>query len=155
MKIKQVTVNTRKKCIEIDTAKGSFALPFGNLRVKPSQTNKIESIYIDKELADRAVTYTLTSGEEESVHLDDFLEYAQDFNYLRKNLLYRLTIEANELLQQVSTSKRELARRLHTSPSQLYRLLDTANYRKTLDQMVKLLAVLGYQIDITPRPLAA
>jgi hypothetical protein len=40
-----------------------------------------------------------------------------------------------------------VARKLSTSPAQLYRLLDPANQTKTLDQMIKLLAALGYELE--------
>jgi hypothetical protein len=39
-------------------------------------------------------------------------------------------------------------RRLKTSPSQLYRLLDPANYKKSMDEMMRLLAVLGYRVEV-------
>jgi hypothetical protein len=45
-------------------------------------------------------------------------------------------------------SKHELVRRLKTSPSQLYRLLDPANYTKSMDEMCRLLAVLGYRLEV-------
>jgi hypothetical protein len=40
-------------------------------------------------------------------------------------------------------------RRLGTSASQLYRLLDPANHRKSIDQMVALLGVLGGDVKLT------
>jgi hypothetical protein len=44
-------------------------------------------------------------------------------------------------------SKHEVVRRLRTSPSQLYRLLDSSNYRKSIDEMLRLLTVLGCKIE--------
>jgi len=44
-------------------------------------------------------------------------------------------------------SKHEVVRRLKTSPSQLYRLLDPTNDRKSIDEMLRLLSVLGYTVE--------
>jgi len=43
-------------------------------------------------------------------------------------------------------SKHEVVRRLKISPSQLYRLLDPTNYRKSIDEMLRLLTVLGCRV---------
>ncbi len=43
-------------------------------------------------------------------------------------------------------------RRLGTSASQLYRLLDPTNYKKSVDQMLALLLVLGCDVDVRARP---
>ncbi len=147
MTIKSVKVNNKKKCLEIQTSKGSFVLPFSKLSLVPTADNSIKKVYVDEELANKAITYILESGEEDSVHLDAFLDYNEDPDYMKKMALYNLTLKALELVKQSSLSKREIARKLRTSPAQLYRLLDTANYSKSLDQMVRLVASLGYEID--------
>jgi len=152
MIINTVKVNNRKKCFEILTAKGLYSLPFSRLRLVPRADNKLVKSYVDKELASRAVTYSLESGEEDSVHLDAFLDYNKDPKYMSKMYLYKLTLMTIEAVEKSRLSKREIARKLKTSPAQLYRLLDTANYRKTLDQMIKLLVSLDHQIEFIPKP---
>jgi len=117
------------------------------LRLVPSTDNKIKEAYVDKELGNTAVTYILESGEEDSIHLDAFLDYNKDPEYMAKVVLYKLTLTALELVKNSCLSKREIARKLNTSPAQLYRLLNTANYSKTIDQMVTLLASLGYEVN--------
>jgi len=117
------------------------------LRLVPSTDNKIREVYVDKELGNTAVTYILESGEEDSIHLDAFLDYNKDPEYMAKVMLYKLTLTALELVKNSCLSKREIARKLNTSPAQLYRLLNTANYSKTIDQMVTLLASLGYEVN--------
>ncbi len=148
MKIKRVSVNNRKKSIDIETAKGELTLPFSKLSLKPHSKDKIISIYIDSELGNSAVTYRVESGKEDSVHVDAFLDYNKDPDFMRDLVLHKLTVEAIELLKKSELSKHELIRRLGTSPSQLYRLLDPANYRKSVDEMLRLVAVLGYRIDL-------
>ncbi len=44
---------------------------------------------------------------------------------------------------------RQFSRRLKTSPAQVYRLLDTTNYKKTVDRMMDLLHVLEANIDVS------
>ena len=117
------------------------------MRLVPSTDNKIKEAYVDKELGNTAVTYILESGEEDSIHLDAFLDYNKDPEYMAKIMLYKLTLTALELVKNSCLSKREIARKLNTSPAQLYRLLNTANYSKTIDQMVTLLASLGYEVN--------
>ena len=147
MKIKSVGANNRKKAIEIETAKGHLAIPFSRLELKPTLKNGITDIYVDKELASRAVTYVLASGDEASVHLDAFLDYNKDPDFLRNAALHQLTVEAVKLMKKSNLSKQEVIRRLKTSPSQLYRLLDPANYSKSLDEMLRLVSVLGYRVE--------
>jgi hypothetical protein len=143
MKIKTVTVNNKQKCLEISTAKDDFHLPFSKLRLQPTPENRIDRIKIDPELAKQAITYTLESGAEDSIHLDAFLAYHKDADYMLNMTLYELTVKALELIEHSGLGKREIARKLHTSPTQLYRLMDTTNYKKTIDQMFKLIHHLG------------
>mgnify|MGYP001597712216 CR=1 FL=1 len=151
MKIRTVNINNRKKSFEIDTPKGRFSLPFSKLRLAPTPENKVKEAYVDRELDNRAITYVLKSGEEDSVHLDAFLDYNKDPEYMTKISLYKLTLNAIDLVEKSKLGKREIARKLKTSPAQLYRLIDTTNYSKTIDQMVKLLASLGCQVDFVPK----
>ena len=52
-------------------------------------------------------------------------------------------------------AKREIIRRLGTSPSQLYRLLDQTNYRKSVDQLLRLLKVLDCDVQLVVRAKSA
>ena len=154
MKIKSVTVNNYKKAFEVETAKRTYSLPFTKCELVPSEKDRVANVYVDPALAKEGITYTLESGGENSLMLDAFLDYNRDPEYMRKMLLYRLTTEALELIEKTDVSKREIARKLHTSPAQLYRLLDAANYSKTVDNMVRLMGVLGVEVDfriVNPR----
>lgn len=152
MTIKFAKINHHKKCLEIETPKGLLALPFSKLRLMPSSEDPIVEIYVDEDLASEAVTYKLKSGLEDSIHVDAFLDYNEDPDYMKKLALYNVTIRALELVEKANISKREIARRLSTSPPQLYRLLDTSNYSKSIDQMVRLIAALGCEINFIIQP---
>lgn len=149
MKIRNVHLNNHKKVIEIETPKGAFELPFSMLEAPPTPQNGIEKIFVDQELGKEAITYILKSGVEESVHLDVFLDFNKDPDYLRMLFLFELTIAAQNALKKSKTSKNAICRRLKTSPSQLARLLDQTNHKKSVDRMLDLLAVLG--VNVKPK----
>jgi hypothetical protein len=148
MKIRKVTFNNRKKAFEVDTYRKSYLFPYAKLEVTPSRENPIQNVYIDRELANEAFTYELESGDEGTVHIDHVLEYNRDPGYLRDQLLYKLTLAAQDGVSHSSLSKRELIRRLGTSPAQFYRLLDQTNYKKSLDKLLALLHVLDCEVDL-------
>ena len=103
---------------------------------------------LDKELTSQAITFKLQDGTVDSVPLDAFLDFNKDPEYLRSIELYNLTLKAEELLEESGISKREITRRMGTSMSQLNRLLDTTNYQKSIDQMMKLLTILGATVSV-------
>ena len=148
LRIKSASYDNRKKSLTIETAHGSLELPYGKLMLKPKSGNLITDIYVDKELDRRCVIYVLQSGKLDSVPVEAFLEFNSDPEYLREVELYKLTIKASELMAKSAISKRAICRQMGTSLSQLYRLLDTKNYSKSLDQMFKLLTILGAKVDI-------
>jgi len=148
MKIRKVTHNNRKKAFEVDTYRNRYLFPYAKLEIAPARENPIQNVTVDRELANEAFTYTLESGEEGTVHMDHVLEYNRDPQYLRDQLLYKLTLAAQEGVKHSSLSKRELIRRLGTSPAQFYRLLDQTNYKKSLDKLLSLLHVLDCEVDL-------
>lgn len=148
MKVKKTVINNRKKAFEILTTKGAYEFPYSRLSLKPTQANPIEDVYPDAEIGFDGFTYRLASGEEDTVVLDQVLEYAKDPEYLRKALLFKLTVQAQKRLEQLKIKKREIIRRMGTTPAHFYRLIDQTNTHKTIDQMVKLLAALDCPIDV-------
>lgn len=151
MKIKRVVANNRKKAFEMDVNGKHLIFPYANLRLKPDTNNRIADAKADPELGNEAFTYKLENGDEDSIHVDQVLEYNKDPNYLRDMLLYKLTIEVQKRLKASNLSHREIFRRLGTSASQFYRLLDQTNYKKSVDQMLSLLSVLSCEVDIIVR----
>ena len=149
MKIRRVEANNRKSEFRVVTYSGdSYVFPYVKAEPKPESTNKVQEVAVDRELASEAFTYVLESGDEGSVHLDQVLEYNEDPTYLRDLLVYKLTVEARQRVNESGLSRRELARRLNTSVPQLYRLLDTTKTRKSINQLVSLLQVLDCNVDV-------
>ena len=137
---------------DVRTSKGAFFFPYVKARPSPTRENRVAEVAVDPEIGNEGFTYHLRSGEEGTVHVEQVLDYNRDADYMRDVLLYRLTLEAGRRIAASPLSKREIIRRLGTSPAQLYRLLDTTNYRKTVDRMLALLHVLGCDVDLRVRP---
>ncbi len=148
MKIKKVLPNNRKKVFEVIVNGKSLVFPYARLRVKPGVDNRVIKAFVDPELGNEAFTYRLAQGQEDSVHIDQVLEYNKDPNYLRDLLIYKLTVEAQKCLESSDLSRREIVRRLGTSASQFYRLLDQTNYKKSVAQLLALLNILGCEVDL-------
>lgn len=155
MKIRSVRANSRRRAFEVTTSRGVLLFPYAKADLAPSASDGVATVVVDDELAREAFTYTLKSGAESSVHVDQVLEYNEDPTYMRDLLVYRLTIEAQERVDASPLSKREIIRRLGTSPAQLYRLLDPTNYRKSVDKLLVLLRVLDYDVDVVIRKKTA
>ncbi|TMA51612.1 MAG: hypothetical protein E6J76_09460 [Deltaproteobacteria bacterium] len=156
MKIRRATVNNRKAQLELTVRSGKvFPVPYAKLDPRPTSKNRIREVYVDKELGKEAVTYVLASGAEGSVHIDHALEYNEDPSYLAELLIHKLTVEAKRRADRSGLSRRELARRLSTSVPQLYRLLDPANTRKSLGQLIGLLHLLDCEVRLVVNPRRA
>ncbi|MFW6201607.1 MAG: hypothetical protein ACOC8B_03450 [Gemmatimonadota bacterium] len=152
MKIRAVEPNNRRKAFELEADGRRLSFPYARLRTRPGPDNRIAEVYADPELGREAFTYVLENGEEDSVHLDAVLEYNEDPGYLKDLLLYELTVEARRRVAETDLSKREIIRRLGTSASQFYRLLDPTYYGKSIGQLVALLHIVGYEVDLVVRP---
>ena len=155
MRIRTVRHNNRKKLFEVRTSTKTLAFPFSKAEPVPTIQDPIVKLFVDPEAGREAFTYALHSGRTGTVHVEQVLEYNQDPSYLRDQLLYRLTLEAQKRIAKSPLSKREIIRRLGTSAAQLYRLLDQTNYRKSLDQVLALLQVLNCDVDLVVRTKTA
>ena len=155
MKITRVKANNRRKAFEVTAARKHLVFPFAQLEMPPSADDPVTKAYVDAELGKEGFTYVLASGREGTVHGEQVLEYNRDPDHLRDLLLYRLTLEAQKRIGTSRLAKREIIRRLGTSPTQLYRLLDQTNYRKSIDQLLRLLLVLDCDVDLVVRAKSA
>jgi len=162
MRIRAVRPNNHKKAFEVATSSQRYWFPYAKLDVPPARQDPVKRVYVDKELGSEAFTYELASGRQNTVHIDHVLDYNRDPRYMRDQLLYRLTLAAQERVKSSPLSKRELIRRLGTSAAQFYRLLDQTNYTKSIGQLLNLLSILDCELDLVvkerqkqPQALAA
>jgi hypothetical protein len=139
----------------VRTSTKTLVFPFSKADPVPTIQDPIAKLFVDPDAGREAFTYVLHSGRTGTVHAEQVLEYNQDPTYLRDQLLYRLTLEAQKRIAKSPLSKREIIRRLGTSAAQLYRLLDQTNYRKSLDQVLALLQVLNCDVDLVVRTKTA
>lgn len=148
MKIRAVNANNRTRAFEVRTPRHVLSFPFAKAAPTPTAADPIDTVFVDAEAGREAFTYALRSGRTGTIHVEQVLEYNRDPSYLRDQLLYRLTLEAQARLAASPLAKREVIRRMGTSASQFYRLLDQTNYRKSIDQMLALLQVLDCDVDL-------
>ena len=148
MKLTRVTANNRRRAFEVRSRTREFIFPYSVSDPEPTRDNRVEEVWVDKELGKEGFSYRLESGEEGTVHIDHVLEYNKDPDYMGNLLLYKLTVEAQKRVEESPLSTREIIRRLGTSAAQFYRLLDQTNYRKSIKQIIALLAVLDCEVDL-------
>jgi hypothetical protein len=151
MKIRSVKFNNKRKMFEVSTASKKYVFPCAKSDPPPGPNDPVTRVFVDKEIGGEGFSYELASGKSGTVHLERVLEYNRDPSYLRDQLLYRLTLEAQRRIAESPLSKREIIRRLGTSATQFYRLLDQTNYSKSVDQLVSLLQVLDCEVDLRVR----
>jgi hypothetical protein len=152
VKISSVTANNHRHAFEVATPRGVLLFPYAKADPAPTSDDPLTEIYVDAELGKEAFTFTLASGKEGSIHVEQVLEYNRDPGYMRDVLLYKLTLEAERRVAESKLSRREIIRRLGTSPAQFYRLLDPTNYRKSIDGLLSLLQVLDCEIEVVVKP---
>ena len=79
MKIRKIETNNRKGEFRIITYSGdSYPFPYVKADPQPESANGVADVVADRELDKEAFTYTLESGDEGTVHLDQVLEYNED-----------------------------------------------------------------------------
>ncbi|OGT34715.1 MAG: hypothetical protein A2W28_08600 [Gammaproteobacteria bacterium RBG_16_51_14] len=156
MKIQNVTSNNRKREFTVALRSGVvYSFPYSETDPRPSTDDRIEDVFVDKELGNEAFTYILESGKEGTVHIEQVLEYHEDPKYLAELLTYKLSVEAQRRIKNSALSRRQVAKRLNTSVPQLYRLLDPANTSKSINQLIELLHILNCNVDLVVKKKAA
>lgn len=146
MKIKRVLPHEKKKAFIVQAGAKSYEVPYAVLSPAPTKRDPLISVTVDAELGGLGFTFRLRSGKEQTMLLEQVLDMHHDPEVARKRTLYELTCLAQETAQRSKLTKRAISRRLSCTPTHLYRLLDQTFYGKTIDQMVKLLSVLGVEL---------
>jgi hypothetical protein len=78
VKIKGVKNNETASQLEIESRLGRvYPFPYEELEPRPTRTNPIKKVYVDKMLAGEAVTYVLRSGAEGAVHIEHAVRYSK------------------------------------------------------------------------------
>ena len=151
LKILNVTPNNRKHTFEVRTRRQTLSFPYGRAVPAPTPSDRLTRVFVDPDLGNEGFTYTLESGAEGSVHVDEVLEYHGDPSYMAELLLYRLSQDAKVRFESSGISVRQMSEKLGTSPTQLYRLLDSTNYSKSLRQLLSLLYMLDCEVELKVR----
>ncbi len=155
MKIRSVAFNNRRKDFTVGLRGMSYRYPYSRLDAKPGPGDHVVAAFVDPEIGREGFSYTLASGAEGTVHVEQVLDYNKDPRYLRDALLYELTLAAQQRLAASPLSRREIARRMGTSAAQVCRLFDQTNTRKSVDEVVKLLGVLECEVRLSVHATSA
>jgi hypothetical protein len=147
MKIKRVFAHDKKKAFIVQVGVKTYEVPFSSFPVAPSKRDPLTSVSVDKDLGGMGFTFHVRSGKQQTMLLDQILEMHHDPEVARKRTLYELSCLAQDTVRRSNLTKRAISRRLECTPTHLYRLLDQTFYGKTIDQMVKLLSVLGVELQ--------
>jgi hypothetical protein len=147
---KRIVPNYRKRVLEITLGEGAKTKKY-NLAFSVFGTNKIhsknrfDSIGIDRELGNQAVSFVLEDGTKGDFPADLVLYHCDPtydwspINQLKKALKDKLG--ASQL------SVRVIADALNTSPSQVVRLLQEDKVSKQLVQLFRLAELAGYKVE--------
>lgn len=138
-----IRIKYRGRDLDLNYKKNNLSFNFKNLH----------KVYVDKELGEEAITLLFINGEEDSVPLDAFLEEGKDPDFYKDLCLYEMTLLLIEKFEESEITKSKLAKSLDTSMSQINRLMDTSNKSKTIDQIIKALAVLGHKIVLSAKAI--
>lgn len=141
----------RSKGFIVHMGKRRLFYPFAMLDPRPTLKDPFIRGYADGTFGNEVVHYVLQSGKQGRISAEDVLHYYREVSELRGKVLYTLSIEAWERIQQSPLSRRQILKRLRTSASQLDRLLDETNFYKSINGVLDLLEVLGCDVDITVR----
>lgn len=148
VRIIDVKTNNRRQGFDVRIKNQTLPFPYARAAPSPHRENRVREVFVDAELGNEAFTYILESGAEGTIHVEQVLEYNEDPTFLRDQLLYELTIEAQNRVKASGLSKREIIRRLGTSASQFYRIMDPTNYKKSVGQLLALLHILDCDVSV-------
>jgi hypothetical protein len=155
MKIRSVVFNNRRKDFTVRLRASAYRYPYSRLDAQPGPGDHVVAACVDAEIGREGFSYTLASGAEGTVHVEQVLDYNKDPRYLRDVLLYELTLAAQQRLRTSPLSRREIARRMGTSAAQVCRLFDQTNTRKSVDEVLNLLGVLECEVQLSVRAKSA
>ena len=143
-KIKTVECNNRKRIIQLAYRSGiKVEIHYSQIGIH----KKISAIWVDKETRGMSVGMRFDDGKEEFMPYDQPLALVKDPEYQLQNQLERLIAHIKDALKKKKVSKRYLAEQLKTSDNQIQRLLNPKILNKNLEQLYKVAALLGLDLE--------
>ena len=141
-KFELVTFNNKKKVFHLIYTSGlQVECPYSSLSIGK---NVVEA-GPDKEVGSHCFYFVLENGYTGCVPFDQPLHIIRHPDYVREEVLYKVTVELQDIIALKKIPKRELARRLKTSVTQVNRLLDQTNYNKDLSRLIEIATIIGYE----------
>jgi hypothetical protein len=150
-KFRSVQFNNRKKVFHLIYTSGlEVDCPYSAISVKK---NVVEA-GPDKEVGNHSFYFILEDGYTGYVPYDQPLHIINHPDYVKEEIMWRVTIQLRDVIASKNISKREIARRMNTSVTQINRLLDQTNYNKDLSRLIEMAAIIGYEFDWSLRKAA-
>ncbi len=141
-KFKSVQFNNKKKVFHLIYTSGlEVDCPYSALKI---DKNVVEA-GPDKEVGNHSFYFILENDYTGYVPFDQPLHIINHPDYVKEEVMCKLTIELRDIVASRNISKRELARRLETSVTQVNRLLDQTNYKKDLSRLIEIATIIGYE----------
>ena len=150
-RITYVYANYRSRSLVVHLGQHKLLYPFALLDPQPSAWDRYVRYYVDERAGPSAVHYVLESGSQGRLTAEQVLDFHREPAQLKTRVLETLTMAASERIQNTGLSKRQIFKRLRTSRAQLDRILDPSNVRKSVDSVLAVLEVLGYEVEVTVR----
>ena len=144
-----VYANYRSRALVVHLGQHKLLYPFALLDPQPSTWDRYVRCYDDERTGPTTVHYVLESGGQGRLTAEQVLDFHREPSHVKSRVLETLTMAASERIQYTGLSKRQIFKRLRTSRAQLDRILDTKNVRKSVDSVLAVLEVLGYEVEVT------
>lgn len=100
MKIRQVSLNSRKRAFEVKTSSRTLMYPYSKADPRPTRADRVAEAAVDAELGREGFTYVLESGREGTVHRRLGTSAAQLYRLLDQTN-YRKSVDQMLLLPSV------------------------------------------------------
>ena len=145
-KFKNVKFNNRKRQIEVTYTSGKkYTIHYSSLGIKK---NILEAL-IDDETKGHSIIFKFNDGKHDYMPYDQPLAIMKDPEYLLSTHIEYITAMIKKTLKDKKISKKYLAEQLNTSENQIHRLLNPTILNKNLEQLYKIISLLGYEFKIS------
>lgn len=148
LKILRCDVDHARRRFVVRTRAWTYPFPFERLDPPLERGERVEEVHIDPEVGREGFTFRTSRGREDTVLADWVRDVNADPDYLSELLLHRLACRAKDELARSKLPRSEVQRRLGLGAAELRRLVDPAAAGKRLEDLVRLLFVLGCDVDL-------
>lgn len=150
-KIRAASFDNRRRTLAVEYTSGkTVEVHYGQLGIR----KRVAMVWVDKETRGRSVGIRFENGSEDFMPYDQPLALAKDPEYLLRSQMERVVARIRGVLAKKGISKRYLAEQLGTSDNQVQRLLDPNLLNKNLEQLYRIVTLVGLELEWTIKKAA-